>query len=126
MDHHSTKKEMEEMQRRVMGRKYQGEDSPEAQSGRGGRKNLARSVIFHKTARVDMSCLSKDEMNELRREERRYYNRKTRELIHDRRENPKQKKMWGVLGVDSIIPKDDGKLIEQKQSNGHHAYGLNP
>lgn len=34
--------------------------------------------------------------------------------------------MWGVLGVDSIIPKDDNKLIEQKQSNGHHAYGLNP
>lgn len=90
LDHHSTKKEMEEMQRRVMGRnKLAGEESPEAPGGRAGRKNLARSVIFHKTARVNLSTLSKDELNDLRREEREYYNKKTRELIHDRRENPK-------------------------------------
>ena len=57
-------------------------------------------------------------------EERRQQSLKARELVAMRRNNPQHKKMIGVLGIDSIIPKEESNMIEQNKSNGQHAFGL--
>lgn len=86
--------------------------------------------MYKRSIRAQKGLFTEEEYNALRKEERKKIMEDTRTLVNSRKDGMAIKSsavgnMYGVLGIDTIVQKDEGPaIVDKKGGQDKHVYGL--